>query len=240
MAEIAVPRAELAEMLGLPADVDDEALRAAMDKVVADLEAQRRAVAAQDLHEADKGLVATAIAQRKIAPARQQRWLEGLKADREGTLRVLASLPGPPDISPRRGGAPDADLERAHNRVMASLGFKDAASSAQADTPRAVAASSGFGRQAGEVLPSPLPAPGIPPPVRIRVGKPVKDWTQRERDDALQRKLGPAFHGGTNPPPGGDFLYFPSPSDHSEYVHNGDRTGFWREKSIQQQPYREI
>ena len=89
------------------------------------------------------------------------------------------------------------------------------------------AAVSGFGRQPGETLPDPLPRPDIPPPVTIRRGKPVSEYTQREKDDVLQRQLGPAFYRGTKPVPGGDIVYVPSPNDHMRY---DEATGQWRSK----------
>lgn len=85
----------------------------------------------QQIREADEGVVMAAVKQGKIPPARKQHWLDALAADREGTATVLASLaPILPvqEIGYGRGedvntAGVDSELEHAHNRVMASLGF---------------------------------------------------------------------------------------------------------------------
>lgn len=87
---------------------------------------------ARQIADDDERVVMAAIGQGKIAPARKQHWLDSLKADREGTKQVLASLavgliptselghslPGPEgDI------AETAELQRVEDRIFASLGF---------------------------------------------------------------------------------------------------------------------
>ena len=83
----------------------------------------------QQINEADEQTVAAAIRAGKVPPARKQHWLKSLKADREGTQQVLASLaPGLIPVSEKGHSLPDereidTELENVHNRVMASLGF---------------------------------------------------------------------------------------------------------------------
>jgi hypothetical protein len=229
MAKIAVPRAELIELLGLAPDVDDATLQKAMTETAARQEAKQRAAAERPLKEADKGLVAAAIKAGKISASHRKVWLDSLGTDRQGTQRVIASLPTPPRLT--SSGAADPELERVHNQVMASLGFTGKGVAANASPHQ-----SDFGRVVGK----PELPPGIPAPVRLVRGKPPEQWSQREKDDALQRQLGPAFWPGTKPAPGGDGWYFPSPNDHSEFIDHGDGTGHWQEKSIATQPYRVI
>lgn len=92
---------------------------------------------ARQIAEDDERVVMAAIGQGKIAPARKQHWLDSLKADRDGTKQVLASLAagliptsevGHQGVAGQVGfeGAPDAEhqsKEYAHSRVMAALGI---------------------------------------------------------------------------------------------------------------------
>jgi hypothetical protein len=84
---------------------------------------------------------------------------------------------------------------------------------------------------------APPPAPPVsrldafPAPVVIKKGVTVQQYTDRQRQDAMLRRLGPRFHPGTQPPPPGDVVYQPSPNDVSEF-----RDGQWVEKH----PYREV
>jgi hypothetical protein len=78
-----------------------------------------------------------------------------------------------------------------------------------------------------------FPLPQIPAPVVIKQGVPVEQWTQRQREDAMLRRLGPRFWPGTKPPPAGDVVYIPSPNDTSSF---DESTGQWREKK----PYKEV
>jgi hypothetical protein len=95
------------------------------------VEARARQIADDDEHT-----VMAAIGQGKIAPARKAHWLQSLKADREGTKAVLASLAaglvplketGHQGVAGQVGfeGAPDAEQQLkdyAHGQIMARLG----------------------------------------------------------------------------------------------------------------------
>ncbi|ABK68430.1 conserved hypothetical protein [Mycobacterium avium 104] len=92
---------------------------------------------ARQIAEEDERTVMAAIGQGKIAPARKDHWLAALKADRDGTKQVLASLAaglipvnevGHQGVAGQIGfeGAPDPEQQAkdyAHGRVMARLGF---------------------------------------------------------------------------------------------------------------------
>lgn len=110
--------------------------QAQLDQLVAAAQAGQRAEARQ-IAEDDERTVMAAIGQGKIAPARKQHWLASLRADREGTKQVLASLAaglvpvkevGHQGVAGQIGfeGAPDPEQQAkdyAHGRVMARLGF---------------------------------------------------------------------------------------------------------------------
>lgn len=92
---------------------------------------------ARQIAEEDERTVMAAIGQGKIAPARKDHWLAALKADRDGTKQVLASLAaglipvnevGHQGVAGQIGfeGAPDPEQQAkdyAHGMVMARLGF---------------------------------------------------------------------------------------------------------------------
>lgn len=92
---------------------------------------------ARQIAEEDERTVMAAIGQGKIAPARKDHWLAALKADRDGTKQVLASLAaglipvnevGHQGVAGQIGfeGAPDPEQQAkdyAHGRVMARLGL---------------------------------------------------------------------------------------------------------------------
>jgi hypothetical protein len=69
--------------------------------------------------------------------------------------------------------------------------------------------------------------------VRIQAGVPPEQWTEKQRQDAMLRRLGQKFWPGTEKPPAGDVWYTPSPNDVTRY---DEATGQWVDK----QPYREI
>jgi hypothetical protein len=75
--------------------------------------------------------------------------------------------------------------------------------------------------------------PGTERPVVLRKGTPPEQWTERQRQDNMQRRLGPRFYPGTEAPPKGDEIYLPSPNDVTRY---DEASGQWVEKN----PYREI
>jgi hypothetical protein len=122
--------------------------------------------------------------------------------------------------------AADGDLTRVHNKVMAQLGIPT-------EPRRSVAASSGFGAQPGESLPAAYRMPDMPAPVVIQKGVSPADWTPKQVQDARLRSLGPRFFPGTQKPPAGDVVYYPSPNDVSRF---DEASGTWVEKH----PYKEI
>jgi hypothetical protein len=228
MAEIAVPRAEVAKLVGLPADATDEELQKAMADLLAvqaaqEAESVAAAAEAREVAE-DKRIVAAAVADGRLPANRAEFWCAALKNGNREANRAVVGMLTPGWRSPERV-ALDNDLERIHAKVMAQFGG--------APQPRTVAASDGFGRQPGENLPAPYRSPDVPAPVVIQKGVSPADWTPKQAQDAMLRRLGPRFHPGTEAPPKGDVVYFPSPNDVSAF---DESTGEW----IQKQPFREI
>jgi Mu-like prophage I protein len=97
----------------------------------ADAEAGR-AAREQQIADADLGIVMAAIKDGKIAPARRDHWLNSLKADREGTQTVLASLAAGliPTSEMGHGVGSEAPVDaeaaiknRVEDRIFASLGI---------------------------------------------------------------------------------------------------------------------
>lgn len=80
------------------------------------VEARARQIADDDQH-----VVMAAIAEGKIAPARKQHWLDSLKADRDGTKQVLASLAA--GLVPVK--------ETGHQGVAGAVGFESGGADAQ-------------------------------------------------------------------------------------------------------------
>jgi hypothetical protein len=183
---------------------------------------------ARQLVQEDARLVAAAANSGRISVDNVPQWMMAMKADRAGTRRTLASL-APVRADMRRAAGIDPEVEAVHSNVMGRLGL----STGKPGPARTVEAASGFGRQPGEVLPNPLSQPDIPPPVVLKRGKPQSEWTKREIEDHLQRKLGRKFWPGTRPSPPGDEIYLPSPADVSRF---DEATGQW----IPKNPYREI
>lgn len=228
MAKITVPRAELAELVGLPADSDDETLRRAMADLLAAHESREaEAIAAsaeQRLQAEDKRIVAAAINDGRLPTDRATFWLDACKRDRVKNRAVISMLAK--GLPPAEKVAADADLQRVHGRVMAGLGV--------ATNPlRSVEAASGFGQQPGETLPAPYRNRAFPAPVVIEKGVSPADWTPKQAQDAMLRRLGPRFFPGTEAPPKGDIVYYPSPGDVSRF---DEASGTWVEKN----PYREV
>lgn len=229
MAKINVPRAELCELCGLPADADDETLSRRMAELLAAREAgQAQAVAAaaeqQEIAQ-DKRIVAAAINDGRLPAERATFWLDALKRDR-GNRVIIASLA--PGLKPAETVAADAESERTHTKLMARLGL--------APEPRTVAASADpfADQRERQVLDAfGLPVAQTPAPVVIQKGTDPADWTREQRADAMQRKLGPRFHPGTKPAPPADVVYIPSPND--PYRWDGSTGQF-----VEKHPYREV
>lgn len=225
MAEkIAVLRSKLTEMLGLPANSDDATIRKAMQEAseahqasIADHEAQVAASAQeQRLRAEDRRLVNAAYNDGRIA--NRDNWIQHLAADRAMNRGLLASLA--PGLRPDEQVVVDDGLDQTHRQVLARLGINPPPG-AKSSPPRTVAAASyqappPSNRQAVDDLGIPIDI--VPPPVRISRGTDPSQWTERERQDAMLRRLGPRFHPGTKPPPAQDVWYQPSPNDVSVYI----------------------
>jgi hypothetical protein len=227
MTKINVPRAEVAALVGLPADSSDELLHKAMADLRAAHEAREAeaiaAAAEQQLVAEDRRIVAAAINAGKFSADRGKFWLDALARDRTGNRAIIASLAsGLPTV---KKVAADAELQQVHNAVLSRLGIPK--------TPQRVKAASGFGAQPGESLPAPYAQPDVPAPVVIQRGVDPADWTPRQAQDAMLRRLGRRFWPGTEPPPPGDVVYIPSPKDVSRF---DESTGQWVEKT----PYKEM
>lgn len=226
--EIAVPTAKIAELLGLPPDTPESELRQAMADLLAAHEAREAdaiaAAAEQRLQAEDKRIVAAAINDGRLPADRATFWLDACKRDRTTNRAVISMLAK--GLPPAAKVAADADLQRVHGKVMAGLGLPT-------NPLRSVEAAGGFGQQPGETLPAPYRNPACPAPVVIQKGTSPADWTPKQTQDAMLRRLGPRFFPGTEPPPKGDVVYVPSPNDVSAW---DEASGTWIEK----QPYREI
>jgi Mu-like prophage I protein len=133
--EPAVPEAPApaAEPAPVPVAASDGLMRVdpeAYNRLVAAAEAGQRAEARQ-IAEDDDRIVLAAIKDGRVPPARKEHWLTALRADREGTKTVLASLaPGLVPVTEQGHGvgyegdrSADNDLENTFNRVMASAGY---------------------------------------------------------------------------------------------------------------------
>jgi hypothetical protein len=89
--KISVLRSEVIELLGLPADVDDATLHAAMDAAVARRKAREASSAEeQRLQAEDHRLVNAAYSDGRIAD--RNNWIAALAADRVANRALLASL----------------------------------------------------------------------------------------------------------------------------------------------------
>lgn len=215
-------REEVAKLLGLDPSVDDATLSRAIDAAVARQAAARAAERERKFEADDKRLVNAAVADGRIAAASKGKWLGYLRADREGTKRVIASLaPGlPPEQSSAAGAADgvDADAQRAYDGVMASLaglGFKPESKPVQAARP--------VGQNVGSLRDAPTRPDGM---VCVR-GRPPEQWTAQEQEDAMLWRLGGRFRAGLRPPPEAIY-YTPNPGGKStDYVDHGDGTGHW-------------
>jgi hypothetical protein len=201
-----VPRAEVVELLGLPADVSDEDLGRALTQALESAGQAALVSAAEAKARAeDRSIVTAAVNEGRLPATRIAFWLDALSRDRAGCRQVIASLaPGiPPAVK-----IEDPDVEHARQGVMAALGRAGVK-----EPPRQVAAAA-----------APLPAPGvvvdsiagslsqIPPPVRFTSGKPPETWSKRERDDAFIHAAFPMLRGAVPKPPGGEGVYLPSPN----------------------------
>lgn len=140
------------------------------------------------------------------------------KRDHEFRLKVTAKLGIPSDSD-------DETILRATSERVEAMRKREAREvRLQAADRRAVefavqaAAQAPPGRGGQPVDMLGLPIPGIPEPVRISRGTPPEQWTEKQRQDAMLRRLGPQFHPGTEAPPAQDVWYQPSPNDHSIYV----------------------
>ncbi|WP_406813975.1 hypothetical protein [Mycobacterium sp. M23085] len=215
--EIQVPRSEVTRLLGLPADASDAAIAAEMEVAMARRKAVEAASAEeQRLRAEDRRLVNAAFNDGRITNDSREKWVRYLASDRAANRVLLASLA--PGLRPDERIVIDPELEQIHDRVVGRLGINPAVTSTPA--PRTVAASyqppSASGTPVVDMLGVPIPQ--VPPPVRISKGTPPEQWTEKQRQDAMLRRLGPRFYPGTERPPKGDVWYQPGPNDVSIYV----------------------
>jgi hypothetical protein len=208
-----VPRAEVVELLGLPADVSDEdlgrALTQALERqgtanLVSAAEAQARAQ--------DRSIVTAAVNDGRLHPTRIAFWLDALQRDRAGCRQVLASLAA--GLKPAVPIA-DPDVEVGRQGVMASL-----KRAGIVEPPRPIAAAAAPLPPPGSALPQlsydslGMPIAPIPGRIQISPGKPADQWTQQEMNNAVVARMAPQFRGHFPTPklPG---FYQPTGSEHS-------------------------
>jgi len=230
MAEIQVPRAELAELCGLPADTDDETLRQRMADLIAAHEAREaQAVAAAaeaQLVAEDKRVVEAAVAAGKFGPQRKQFWIDACARDRSNRQLIASLAPVLADMN--RAAGVDPEAERTHARVMAQLGL--------APQPRSVAASGDPFADARErqVLDEVgLPVAQVPPPVLLRKGTNAADYTREQEYQYFAHKFGGKIAEGVPKPPAGDVWYQPSPNDPYRWDESAGRF-------VEKQPFKEV
>lgn len=133
VAKISVPRAELARLVGVPADAPDEVLLAAVDARLDAIAGEKSANREERERAKDKQLVEAAVADGRLSADSADRWCAILGADREANRVLLGSLTAVPlfvggrvvDASAR---VHDSALHDIHSRVMASFGVEAAAS----------------------------------------------------------------------------------------------------------------
>ena len=233
-----VPRAEVLRLLGLPADSDDATMQAELDRqldqIERDLDRQRVSAAERLARAEDRRIVHAAFNEGKIGGNKVEFWCDALQRDRDRNRQVLAALA--PGLPPERKLPVDPEAEQVHRNVLRRLGVQEPARQVQAAaddglTPYQRAVRDADTRRKAEKRVTyddlGLPIPPIPAPQVVSKGKPVEQWTEQEKADALQRQLGQRFWPGTKPPPKGDVYYQPSPNDPFEY---DEASGQWRAK----------
>jgi hypothetical protein len=225
---VRVSTAELAELLGLAADTPEDVLLRKFYEGAAALAAQEEAQAVAAAEAAacaeDRRIVNAAYNAGKFPASRVEFWTDALKRDRERNRALVASLA--PGLVPVEKIAANSDLEAIHARVMRQAGVPI--------RPRTVAASGDPQADLREraVLDSRgLPVAQTPPPVLLRKGTNVEDYTQEQHFDRFMNMLGGQFKASARPLPQGDSWYLPSPNDTVEF-----KNGQWVEK----RPYKEI
>jgi hypothetical protein len=202
---VEVPRAEVVELLGLPADVSDEDLGRALTQALESAgEAALVSAAEARARAEDRSIVAAAVNDGRLHPTRLAFWLDALQRDRAGCRQVIASLmPGLKPVVPIE----DPNVEIARQGVAAALkrvGINP--------PPRPVAAAA-----------APLPAPGvvtdsiggslsqIPAPVQFTTsGRAPAEWTQAERNAETVKQMFPWMAPKIGPAPGTTFTYVPT------------------------------
>jgi hypothetical protein len=228
--EKAVPRAELAAMLGLPADTDDETLRRAMAELLASVEAREAreaesvaAAAEQRLQAEDRRIVAAACNEGRLPSTRIEFWCSALQQDRERNRATIASLSPGTFMSTVQVAADD--LDRVHAKVMAAWGVPQPQKSVAASSPEAL-------RERQVLDAFGLPVAQVPPPVLLRKGTDPADYTREQQYQDFAHKLGGKFTEGVPKPPAGDVIYSPSPNDPYRWDESAGRF-------VEKIPYRE-
>ena len=222
---------EIAQLLGLPPDVDDATLSAAVEEALA-RQKNRKVAAARNSDEErlvaeDKRIVAAAIDDGRLSLTSRERWLNALESDRATNRTMLASLA--PGLRPTEQVVADVELEQMHGQAMARLGITDSRPSrtVAAASPQAPRTPSG-----ASVHMLGMPLPGGPAPIRIVRGKPPAQWTAEDDQSGPGSGWG-AVSGRAELPPGSEGVYQPSPNDTYEWVETGNGQGeFGRKTTI--------
>jgi hypothetical protein len=176
----------------------------------------------QGLTTEDARIIAAAAADRRISPDNIHTWCAAMRADREGTRRVLASLPKAWTRTRTVAAATPVSIN-------GSAGREPTVTGGGATPPPAPAAElDAFG----------FPKARTPEPVRISKGVNPADYTREQQYQAFAHMLGGKFTQGVPRPPAGDTYYAPSPHDTYRWVDNGDGTGQFEPKA--EREYREI
>jgi hypothetical protein len=227
MAKVNVPRAKVAELLGLPADTDEETLRQALSDAAAAIDAQKhaQAVSAAEARACaeDRRIVIAAYNNSKIPANKIGFYQDAMSRDREGIRAILASLASGLPRAENEKIAGDADVQAVHDRVMGRLGIKPTST-----PPRTVAAADhrptvvGGGASAPPA-PAPrlddlgLPLPDVPRPILIKKGTDPSEYTKEQQYQDFAHRLGGKFTRGVPRPPAPDQYFVPSPDDPYEF-----------------------
>jgi hypothetical protein len=215
--KVTVDRVEVARLLGLPDDTDDETLSRVLADRFTTTEEERQARAE------DRGLIAAAFNDGRISKGRIGVWEDAMRRDRGAAREVLACLM--PGLPPKEPMSADAGVEAVHAQLMSRLS-PNASAGVAAPPKRTVGASA-----PPAVAPAPrdglgIEKPAVPAPVNRSRGKHPSTWTDEERQNYLLHKLGPRFSQGVPQPPAWTpHGYQPSPNDPYEWVPDSDGNG---------------
>jgi hypothetical protein len=232
MAMVNVPRAKVAELLGLPADTDEETLRQALANASAAIDAQKHAeaVSAAEARACaeDRRIVIAAYNNSKMPANKIGFYQDAMSRDRKGIRALLASLASGLPRAENEKIPADAEVQAVHDLVMGRLGIKPTPTTTRWPTSRTVAAA-GYEPTVtgGGATPPPAPAPilddlgfplpQVPRPILIKKGVNPSEYTAQQRSDAGMHALGQKFSAGVPRLPAPDQYFIPSPDDPDEF-----------------------